>query len=278
MTVETNANFISELNRTFPRNRDLIKEGDDHIRLIKGTLQNTFPGITSAVTFTSDKLNKLDRTLVYEEDTLTINSSFKVAKRLSCDMGDNIVSGVSDPEDLTDAVNLKSLQRVWPVGSIFMTVDSRNPNAILGFGKWAKFAAGRVIIGTGSTTDTASNTQTFVNEQRGGAYQVRLSEENLASHTHKATTEVGKGGVHAHVLPSGGGSDGPREALSIDSNYNTGDHSWKYNKEGSSPATNTGGEHTHSVKVTNEATGKGSPFGVLPPFIACNIWVRNADE
>ena len=278
MTVETNANFISELNRTFPRNRDLIKEGDDHIRLIKGTLQNTFPGITSAVTFTSDKLNKLDRTLVYEEDTLTINSSFKVAKGLSCDMGENIISGVADPEEPTDAVNLRSLQGAWPVGSVFMTIDSRNPNLILGFGNWSKFAAGRVIIGTGSTTDTNSTTRSFVNEQKGGSYQVKLSEDNLAPHTHKNTAEAEKGGTHAHILPSGGGSDGPREALSIDSNYDTGDHAWKYNKEGSRPATNTGGEHVHKIKVTNETTGKGTPFDTSPPFIACNIWVRNTDE
>lgn len=42
MTVET-ATYIGDLNATLPTSTDPRSEGDDHIRLIKAVLQNTFP-------------------------------------------------------------------------------------------------------------------------------------------------------------------------------------------------------------------------------------------
>jgi hypothetical protein len=37
--------------------------------------------------------------------------------------------------------------RVWPVGSIFLSVVPTNPATLLGFGTWIAFAAGRVLAG-----------------------------------------------------------------------------------------------------------------------------------
>lgn len=272
MTVETNANFISELNRTFPRNRDLIKEGDDHIRLIKSTLQNTFPGITSAVNLTSEKMNKLDKTFVYEEETVNINSSLKMAEGLSCDVGGAVIENVGDPKTDTDAVNLRSLQGslVWPVGSIFMTVDSRNPNVILGFGSWSKFAAGRVIIGTGSTTDSLGNAGSFVNEQRGGDFSVKLTENQLPAHKHSLEGGSTKtDGNHKHAF----------KQLQIASPSPDTKHNSKmaqYNEV--TYYTENDGAHKHALEGETSSTGKNASVNNIQPFIACNIWVRNADE
>jgi hypothetical protein len=49
MTVETATN-ISQLNASYPAASDPKSEGDDHIRLVKSTLQATFPGITGVET------------------------------------------------------------------------------------------------------------------------------------------------------------------------------------------------------------------------------------
>lgn len=271
MTVETNANFISELNRTFPRNRDLIKEGDDHIRLVKSTLQNTFPGMTSAVDMSSEKLNKLNRTLVYEEEILNVNSSLALSEGLTVDVGGAIVSNLGDPKEDTDAVNLRSLQGslVWPVGSIFMTIDSRNPKLILGFGEWSKFAAGRVIIGTGSTTDDSSNTKSFVNEQRGGEFSVKLTEDQLPAHKHSLVGGVTKtDGAHKHAF----------KQLQIASPSPDTKHDSKmaqYNM--ATYYTETDGAHKHALEGDTAATGKAALVNNIQPFIACNIWVRNPD-
>lgn len=45
MSLET-ASFIHQLNPSNPSGADKLKEGDDHIRLLKAVLKNTFPGLT----------------------------------------------------------------------------------------------------------------------------------------------------------------------------------------------------------------------------------------
>lgn len=272
MTVETNANYISELNRAYPRNRDLIKEGDDHIRLIKSTLQNTFPGITGAVEMSSSKINTLNKTFTYDENLLQINNSLELREGSSCSVGGAVINNVGDPKEKTDAVNLQSLQGtlVWPVGSIFMTVDSRNPREILGFGNWSKFAAGRVIIGTGSTTDISSNTQSFVNEQRGGEFSVKLTTDQLPEHNHSlvgASTKTDGAHKHAYKQLQIAKPSPDTKHDSLMAQYNMATY-----------YTETDGAHKHELEGNTSTSGKGRTVNNTQPFIACNIWVRNPDE
>lgn len=56
MTVET-ATYIDDLNDSNPASGDNLSEGDNHIRLLKTVLQNTFSGITGEVTATQAELN-----------------------------------------------------------------------------------------------------------------------------------------------------------------------------------------------------------------------------
>ncbi len=52
------ATYISGLNANNPVNlTDIVGEGDDHIRLVKSCLLNTFPNITGAMTMTHTQLN-----------------------------------------------------------------------------------------------------------------------------------------------------------------------------------------------------------------------------
>lgn len=51
MGLET-ATYISELNTANPTGSDLRSEGDNHLRLIKEVLQNTFPNITTELPIT----------------------------------------------------------------------------------------------------------------------------------------------------------------------------------------------------------------------------------
>jgi hypothetical protein len=54
------APFINSLDPINPTNSDPIKQGDDHIRLIKQAVKSTFPNITAAVTPTAIELNYVD--------------------------------------------------------------------------------------------------------------------------------------------------------------------------------------------------------------------------
>lgn len=59
MTVEI-ATYLSDLDDTLPDGpTNKIYEGDNHIRLIKQVLQNTFPNLTGAVSVTHTKINYL---------------------------------------------------------------------------------------------------------------------------------------------------------------------------------------------------------------------------
>lgn len=281
MTVEINANYISDFNKAYPRNRDLIKEGDDHIRLIKSVMQNTFPGMDGAVTASTDKLNKLDATFSYEEETLNINNNIELKSGLTVDVSGAVISNVGDPVEPTDAVNLQTVQGsiMWPVGSIFMTVDSRNPNAILGFGVWDKFAQGRVIIGTGTTTDANNVTKTVVNEAKSGAFSVKLTDKNTPAHSHGfGTLKMEDSGAHDHTV----------DARLHDYAVVNG-NSWvvphgdiagedkRFQSTIGAKTTAGSGAHTHVISGETAVYGSGESFDIIQPFIACNIWVRKAD-
>jgi len=56
MPVESAA-YINNLNPAYPASTDGVKEGDDHIRLVKQVIQNTFPNVTGPVTKTQAQLN-----------------------------------------------------------------------------------------------------------------------------------------------------------------------------------------------------------------------------
>jgi len=59
MGLETGT-YIDSLVTTNPASTDGLAQADDHLRLIKSTLKNTFPSITGAVSTTQAELNVLD--------------------------------------------------------------------------------------------------------------------------------------------------------------------------------------------------------------------------
>lgn len=281
MTVETNARFINDFNEAYPRNRDLIKEGDDHIRLMKTVIKNTFPGINGAITPTTEKINKWDSTFTYEEDTLKINNNITLPSKKELDFGGNKITNVGLPEDPNDVVTLESLRGslIYPIGSIFMTVDSRDPKEILGFGNWEKFAAGRMIVGSGTTTDAANDTRTVVNEAKGGQYAITLTDKNVPSHAHGAGTLAATGsGEHEHNVD-----------LRVHSYAYVNDNKWttprgdiagensRFQTTEGARTTKGQGAHEHTITGSTEKYGEGEGFDIIPPFMACNIWVRRAD-
>jgi hypothetical protein len=59
MTIEV-ATYLDELDPLFPEFNSGVVDGDDHLRLVKSVLQNSFPNITAAMTANQDELNRLD--------------------------------------------------------------------------------------------------------------------------------------------------------------------------------------------------------------------------
>lgn len=114
-----NINNISSLNVAWPLAGDLIKEGDDHLRLLKSVLKKQFPGLNKPVTVTSDELNNLKNVFtpiangvelnagktMRIDGALTIKGGMSIQLGANIDYGNNIVHNVSTPVSEFDAAN-----------------------------------------------------------------------------------------------------------------------------------------------------------------------------
>ena len=58
-------------------------------------------------------------------------------------------AGTNTTQVATTAFVTTGLQAAYPVGSIYMSTVSTNPNTLFGFGTWVAFGAGRVLLGDG---------------------------------------------------------------------------------------------------------------------------------
>lgn len=162
MALETGT-FISDLVVTNPTGSDALAFADDHIRLIKSTVKNTFPNISGAVTKTHTEIN----TAVDQAGTAVQPSAMATA----------IATAVADAK-----------AALYPVGSIYINAtNNTNPSTLLGFGTWVAFGAGRVPVGFDGS-DSLFNAA----EKTGGS-----KDSSVVSHTH--TASVSDPG-HNHIV------------------------------------------------------------------------------
>ena len=142
------------------------------------------------------------------------------------------------------------LNMIYPVGSIYMSVNNVNPGTFLG-GTWTALQD-RFLIGAGSSYG--------VNATGGNKDAI------IPSHTH--TGSVASSGAHYHttLTMKGSGSTSGNVAES-------------YGTYGSTrniriPFSGTDGAHTHTVTV--DSTGSSATNANLPPYLAVYMWKRTA--
>jgi len=151
--------------------------------------------------------------------------------------------------------NGTSLSTIYPIGTIYTSTVSTNPNTLFGFGTWVAFGSGRVLIGDGGGYSAGAT---------GGS-----ADAITVSHTHTASTSITDPG-HNHSTTwsdindfnSGGNPPGAEAApddiqgtFSITSNNNT-----------------TG--ITASTSITS--TGSSGTGANLQPYIVVYMWNRTA--
>lgn len=103
MALES-ATYINNLNASNPASSDSLKEADDHIRLIKQVIKNTFPNITGAITATQDRLNAdpfpVGGIVMWSGSIATIPTGWTLCNGVTVPRSDG--TGTVTPPDLRD--------------------------------------------------------------------------------------------------------------------------------------------------------------------------------
>lgn len=107
---------------------------------------------------------------------------------------------------LTTTISDALQKKIYPVGSLYITLNNTNPSSVLGFGTWTQVGSGRVLQGADSTHDAGTTiepglpniTGEFYGGQQGNGYPDGSGD----------STSVGGGGSY------------PRKTIKFDaSNY-----------------------------------------------------------
>ena len=161
------------------------------------------------------------------------------------------------------------LQALYPIGSIYMSMNSTDPATFIG-GTWV-LIQNRFLLSVG--TDTDSKTE-------GGSDTI--TTDHLPSHSHSIDITSESSGAHEHNVVHKW-KDGNKwykryfknksQVCTADCTYDDGDLRFMHNanKENETVA-ESAGSHTHKVDGDTESTGSGKSY--KPPYITCYIWYR----
>lgn len=159
--------------------------------------------------------------------------------------------------------NPASISGAWPIGSVFISVVSTNPASLLGFGTWAAFGAGRVLVGR-----DANDADFDVAEETGGEKTHVLTTTEIPSHTHVQDAHNHTQNAHSHVQTVNSATTGGTSGYTPDTSTNTGVASG-YSTQ-SATATN------NAATATNQNTGGGGAHNNMPPYIVVYMFKRTA--
>lgn len=146
----------------------------------------------------------------------------------------------------------------YPIGSIYMSVNSTDPSELFG-GKWEAIAPGRVLVGAGTGTDSRGESKTFKAGDTGGEYNHQLTVGELAVHSHTASSS--NNGNHSHSTNLYSGSNGGQIGT------------WNDRSSGQI-YTNTNGNHSHNIYLSN--TGNNTPHNNQQPYFVVYTFKRIA--
>ncbi|EAX96404.1 hypothetical protein TVAG_493460 [Trichomonas vaginalis G3] len=155
--------------------------------------------------------------------------------------------------DKTELQTLKTeiLQTVYPIGSIYTSMNSTKPEVVLGFGTWTQIVD-RFLYCANSSKET------------GGSKTI--SGANLPAHSHYINLSTSEAGLHSHRfwdwsgMTKGKGYDVKEDVKFAINCY------WSN--------TEVGGSHTHRVSGYTQTTGQSKEY--MPPYMTVYAWYRNA--
>lgn len=269
MALETGT-YINSLVATNPTATDPIKQGDDHLRLIKAALKATFPNITGAVTPTHTELNYVDG--VTSAIQTQLNAKLASASYTAADVKAKLLT-VDGAGSLVDADKLDGQE-----GSYYYPAS--NPNGYTtNVGDITGVTAGNGITGGGTTgTPTvtlgtpSSITSSSTNSVTATSHTHALSAASVGALS--ASLAVGAVGTYAFLGNTLSDSDNIAGDTVAGSNLryagilSTSPWSTDY----------SAGNQTGGVGSTNTPTGTwrcmGTSGATTQPYYGATLWLR----
>jgi hypothetical protein len=170
-------------------------------------------------------------------------------------------AGTATTQIATTAFVTSALSAAYPIGSIYLNASSStNPSALLGFGTWEAFGAGRMLVGF-----NASDALFDALEETGGS-----KDAVVASHSHTATSTV-TDPQHAH---NSAGSE--FVSTGGDAEFNGLDQGFLFVGGISRNPTTASASTGISVATTVASAGVSATNANLPPYITVRMWKRTA--
>lgn len=142
---------------------------------------------------------------------------------------------------------------VYPVGSIYMSVNSTNPSTLFG-GQWEQLKD-KFLLGCGDI---------YQNGTTGGEASHVLTTSEMPSHNHSASTN--STGGHRHTFKGWWTTKGDGSATYACVARTQQNDAVEYGSFA------TAGEHSHTVTVNN--TGGGVGHNNMPPYLSIYMWKR----
>jgi hypothetical protein len=205
---------------------------------------------------TAEKLNVLVDEASFNSSTAVDNSTTRVNGSGAITVKPQGITSTELASGAVQASNLatSALAAAYPVGSIYMNAsNSNNPSTLLGFGTWAAFGAGRVLIGEGSDSDDQPTPETvsFTAGDEGGEYNHTLTTDEMPSHRHGGIYPAGSSGSFTQGFDVDNATSGNTLTQQKFTTY-------------------AGGDKTNGTEGTTQAHNN------LQPYIVVYMWKRTA--
>ena len=196
---------------------------------------------------------------------------------------DEAIAGAVDNKAMTplktkEAVeSLVSIQRlidlIYPVGSIYTSVNSTSPTNIFG-GTWEAMPAGRVLLAQGTSEWGVE----YKVGSAGGEHEHQLSVGEMPQFTPTGTLSSAALTGYQNfwsVTWSDGGPLGGSSGIISQSTYD-GTPGWVGASSGSQKPGRSSINASHAHKLTFESIGGGSAHNIMQPYLSVFMWKRTA--
>jgi len=240
MPLET-ASYINSLVASNPASTDTVSQADDHIRLIKKVLKDTFPNINAPVTATPAALNSAVPTGfigMWSGSAVTIP------------IGWGLCDGSAGRPDLRDRFIVGSgttyaIGATGGASTVSLTSDNLPSHA-------------HTFSGSGSSGSAGGHSHTFSG-----------TTESAGSHAHNVTYRREPNNSDNPTYPIGG-TDGSTASVTV-ATASAGDHTHTFSGTTASVAA-----HTHTVSVTGivGSTGSNTAHENKPPYFALAFIIK----